>query len=79
MSKTILIAGVLAAAALSGPAQAADPAPTTQQSRMALCNKDAVGKKGDERKAFMKQCLSADAKAKADSKAKADAKPVARR
>ena len=26
---------------------------------MAMCNKDAEGKKGDERKAFMKDCLSA--------------------
>jgi hypothetical protein len=26
---------------------------------MAVCNKEAEGKKGDERKAFMKSCLSA--------------------
>lgn len=26
---------------------------------MAMCNKEAVGKKGDERKGFMKTCLSA--------------------
>ena len=26
---------------------------------MAMCNKSAEGKKGDERKAFMKDCLSA--------------------
>ena len=26
---------------------------------MTTCNKDAAGKKGDERKAFMKECLSA--------------------
>ena len=35
------------------------PAKTAQQSKMATCNKDATGKKGDERKAFMKECLSA--------------------
>ncbi|MBH2011074.1 MAG: phosphate starvation-inducible protein PsiF [Xanthomonadaceae bacterium] len=35
------------------------PAKTGQQSKMATCNKDATGKKGDERKAFMKECLSA--------------------
>jgi hypothetical protein len=29
-----------------------------QQNKMATCNKDATGKKGDERKAFMKECLS---------------------
>ncbi len=31
---------------------------STQQSKMAMCNKDATGKKGAERKAFMKDCLS---------------------
>jgi hypothetical protein len=41
-----------------GAAYAAD-APTTQQSKMGACNKDAADKKGDERKAFMKECLSA--------------------
>jgi len=34
-------------------------ATTAQQSKMTSCNKDAAGKKGDERKAFMKECLSA--------------------
>jgi hypothetical protein len=46
----------------SAPAQfqnAPDRAPTAQQNKMTACNKDAAGKKGDERKAFMKQCLSA--------------------
>jgi hypothetical protein len=33
-------------------------AQTAQQSKMTTCNKDAIGKKGDERKAFMKDCLS---------------------
>ena len=53
-------------------AQAADKAPTAQQSRMTTCNKEAKagGKKGDERKAFMKECLSAKA---ADSSAAAPA------
>ena len=31
---------------------------TPQQNRMAACNQDAAGKKGDERKAFMKTCLA---------------------
>jgi psiF repeat len=39
---------------------AADTKPA-QQSKMTACNKDAEGKKGDERKAFMKECLSAKA------------------
>jgi hypothetical protein len=37
-------------------AQAADPAPvdkTQQQNKMAMCSKEADGKKGEERKAFM--------------------------
>ena len=33
-------------------------AATAQQEKMAACNKNASGKKGDERKAFMKECLS---------------------
>ena len=34
-------------------------AQTAQQSKMSTCNKDAAGKKGDERKEFMKECLAA--------------------
>ena len=34
-------------------------AETAQPAKMATCNKDAGDKKGDERKAFMKECLSA--------------------
>lgn len=46
-----------------GAAHAAD-APTAQQSKMGSCNKQATDKKGDERKTFMKECLSAKADAK---------------
>jgi len=56
---TILALGLALSAAW---VQAADPVAaekTPQQSKMATCNKDADGKKGDERKAFMKECLSA--------------------
>jgi hypothetical protein len=42
-----------------GAAQAQEKAATPQQNKMATCNKDAADKKGDERKAFMKTCLSA--------------------
>ncbi len=42
-----------------GAAHAQDKAKTPQQTKMAMCNKDAADKKGDERKAFMKTCLSA--------------------
>ncbi|CDS53307.1 Phosphate starvation-inducible protein PsiF [Polaromonas sp. CG9_12] len=51
---TAKVAPVSPAAATVEP-----PAKTAQQSKMATCNKDATGKKGDERKAFMKECLSA--------------------
>ena len=33
----------------------------SQQDRMRNCNKQAVGKKGDERRTFMKSCLSTKA------------------
>ncbi len=36
-----------------------EKAPTTQQNKMKTCNAEAKDKKGDERKAFMKECLSA--------------------
>lgn len=43
-----------------GVAHAADDkAKTPQQTKMGTCNKAAADKKGDERKAFMKECLSA--------------------
>ena len=66
--KLIISAMALALAALAGPSFAASHAgaapmaekkPTAQQGKMASCNKDAGEKKGDERKAFMKTCLSA--------------------
>ena len=43
-----------------GVAHAADgDGKTKQQNKMATCNTEAADKKGDERKAFMKECLSA--------------------
>ena len=47
---------VLALALTAGGVEAAET--NGQQTKMATCNKEATGKKGDERKAFMKQCLS---------------------
>ncbi|MGH8850010.1 MAG: PsiF family protein [Casimicrobiaceae bacterium] len=44
------------AAATGG--QAAKPIQMSQQDRMRMCSKQATGKKGAERKAFMKSCLS---------------------
>ena len=47
------------ALAVGGAHAADEKAPTAQQSKMKTCNADAKDKKGDERKAFMKECLSA--------------------
>ena len=53
-----------AASHVGAPMADAKKAPTEQQSKMKTCNADPKAKstKGDERKAFMKECLSADAK-----------------
>jgi len=45
--------------AQAADAKPADAKPTAQQTKMGECNKEAGDKKGDERKAFMKTCLSA--------------------
>jgi hypothetical protein len=57
--KTLISVLALAVSAFAGSAYAADAAsgPTKQQTKMATCNKDAGDKKGDERKAFMSECL----------------------
>lgn len=41
-------------------------AATEQQNKMKTCNAEAKDKKGDERKAFMKECLSAKPAAAAE-------------
>ncbi|ALX11679.1 phosphate starvation-inducible protein PsiF [Burkholderia cenocepacia] len=50
-----LVAAVLLGGMLASPAFAAN----SQQDKMKACNTQATGKTGDERKAFMKDCLSA--------------------
>jgi Flp pilus assembly protein TadB len=55
--KALITACMLSIGLMAGAAQAADP--SKQQSKMGECNKEAGDKKGDERKAFMKTCLSA--------------------
>ena len=58
--KKLIPALALSLAAFTLSAQAADDKkPTAQQNKMTECNKEAGDKKGDERKAFMKTCLSA--------------------
>ncbi len=58
MNKLLSIVTIGVALAF-GAAHAQDKPKTPQQEKMAACNKEAEGKKGDERKAFMKSCLSA--------------------
>ncbi len=55
--KTFFTAAALAIAVLGAPTLAS--AAGDQQNKMTQCNKDAGDKKGDDRKAFMKTCLSA--------------------
>ncbi|GAB4405547.1 MAG: PsiF family protein [Rhodoferax sp.] len=52
-----------------GPVHATEAAKNPQQTKMAQCNKEAGDKKGDERKAFMKECLGAKPAPVADKKA----------
>ena len=54
-----VLAVAVAAFSSNAFANAHKEAPTMQQSKMGMCNKDAGEMKGDERKAFMKTCLSA--------------------
>jgi len=58
MKRLLALAMIGACAAMAAPAYAAN----VQQERMKTCNTKAADKKGDERKAFMKDCLSAEKK-----------------
>lgn len=64
MQKFLMVA-MLTVFAAAAPAFAADPPKATaapansQQDKMKACNTKAAGMKGDERKAFMSNCLSA--------------------
>lgn len=72
LARRFLVTATLSAALACGSALAAEAAKTTdtstkpakeltpQQQRMADCNKQADGKKGDERKAFMSSCLKGE-------------------
>ena len=55
-SKAVVAAAKVDAASAEPKAQ--KPILISQQDRMRLCAKQATGKKGAERKAFMKTCLS---------------------
>jgi hypothetical protein len=69
MKKLIALLAMGLMFAVSAPAFAG-----AQQEKMKTCNADAKGKKGDERKAFMKACLSKGGAA-APAPAAADGKP----
>jgi hypothetical protein len=59
------IAAIVLGGVLAAPAFAQTAAPNSQQQKMKACNAQAGDKKGDDRKAFMKQCLSTAAAAPA--------------
>ncbi len=69
---SLAFASSFAVQAAEGDA-AAKKAPTAQQNKMKTCNAEAGEKnlKGDERKTFMKECLSANKQAKQQDKMKA--------
>lgn len=65
---SLMVAGLALALAATTAVHAADtstPAKNAQQQRMVDCNKQATGKTGDERKAFMSSCLKGEAAAPA--------------
>ena len=68
--KKLIAALIVALPLMAASATAADGAPTAQLSKMGMCNKEAGDKKGDERKAFMKQCLKNESDAQNAQKAK---------
>ena len=64
---TIRATAMIAVLSLAFGAHAAYAANNSQQSKMTDCNKQAGDKKGDDRKAFMKSCLSASSAAAASA------------
>ena len=57
------LAGSVHAQTAASPAPAVTPpVVNSQQNKMADCNKQATGKKGDDRKSFMSSCLSSTPK-----------------
>ena len=79
--KNLLTALVLSCAAFAPASFAADAASAPmgkQQSKMGECNKDAGDKKGDERKTFMKTCLSAKKASQQDKMKACNADPKAK-
>jgi hypothetical protein len=71
MKKLLALSLIGAFAVLATPAFAAENA---QQERMKTCNAKAGEKKGDERKKFMSECLSAEKKASDNKMAECNTK-----
>lgn len=71
--KTRLMSSAVATVLFAGLTVAPVAQATPQQERMKACNAEAKDKKGDERKAFMKQCLSAKKVEEAPKAASAEA------
>jgi hypothetical protein len=71
LAAALLSFTAVAASAASPAVAATEAAPSAsapaQRTKMKTCNADAKGKHGDERKAFMKQCLSKKGAASAAS------------
>ena len=57
-TKPVVAAAKADAASPAADPRAQNPVLISQQDKMRLCAKQATGKKGAERKAFMKTCLS---------------------
>jgi len=74
---TLALCAAFAAPAFANTHKEA-PDMTAQQSKMATCNKDAGDKKGDDRKAFMKTCLSAKKATQQDKMKSCNADPKAK-
>lgn len=68
----------LVAASLFSLGLATSAMATPQQDKMKACNVEAKGKTGDERKAFMKSCLSAGKADKSAAQADCEKKAVSK-
>ena len=62
MKLRLVLATVFAFSFCAGPVMATKSTLTAQQEKMSTCSKEAAQKElhGDQRKAFMKECLSGD-------------------
>jgi len=68
-----VVAGLaLCAGAVQAQAQKLQP----QQDKAALCEKAAVGKKGDARKAFLSSCIAAQSVSAQSVASRTDARPM---